>query len=248
MKYKRIAIDKLNVAVSYQRQVSRTMVSTIVTNYQADCFGTLTVGLREDGTYWVVDGQTRLEAARKLGLRNVPCMVFESEGQSHEAQLFRLVNNQRHMSLAAKVKAQLIEGDPDTHAVSEIVAGRGFELCFDKSGGWPRIRTFKPLFDLYEAGLLERALDVVRLTWSYGDGDGDDQALQLPVLGGLRLFMKRYGSIVSDEQLSKKLSKYTCAQLVAKCDARKMQGGSRASALCDVICDLFGKEKLDAKV
>jgi hypothetical protein len=57
-------------------------------NWQA--FGTLIVGQRSDGSYWIVDGMQRYRICVMLHVPIVPCTVFPSAGYQHEAQVFTL--------------------------------------------------------------------------------------------------------------------------------------------------------------
>ena len=78
---RKINVDDLNIAESYQRTIVPARVNRIAKEIDPDAFGSLTVGERRDQTLWVVDGFQRLTAARKLGINSVPCDVFQSEGQ-----------------------------------------------------------------------------------------------------------------------------------------------------------------------
>ena len=78
---RKIAVEELNISDAYQRTIVQARANRIAKNLDQDAFGSLTVGQRNDGSFWVVDGMQRLTAARKLGIAMVPCDVFQSEGQ-----------------------------------------------------------------------------------------------------------------------------------------------------------------------
>lgn len=44
--------------------------------------------MREDGSYWLLDRQHHIEAAKRLGIKSVPVWVFNSTGWQQEAELF----------------------------------------------------------------------------------------------------------------------------------------------------------------
>jgi hypothetical protein len=46
------------------------------------------VGLRSDGTYWVINGQHHIEAEIRLGTPSLEYHVFDSLGWEHEKEIF----------------------------------------------------------------------------------------------------------------------------------------------------------------
>lgn len=236
MKYRKIKTESIQIAQAYQRSLRVSMASQIVRCFEADAFGVLVVGERSDGSLWCVDGQTRLKAAVKLGLDDVPCLVFESRGKEHEATLFRLLNTQTNQSKLQKIKAQLCEGDPDTLEMISIVERCGFKIGFNGEKSWPHIRSLVPVERAYIQGILPRVLNVINNAWGPVK---DIHALQVPILGGLTKLLMQHGEVISDAELVTRLQKYTVSQLVSQCEARKMQGGSREDAMKDVLIHVW---------
>jgi hypothetical protein len=144
---RKISVDDLNISDAYQRTIVPSRVSRIAKNLDQDAFGSLTVGQRRDGSYWVVDGMQRLTAARKLGIGMVPCDVFDSEGQEHEARVFRLKNRERtNVSSVSLFRAQLTEGDEQSMEIERVVRKAGLKLALKEEGcGWPYVRAVKAL-------------------------------------------------------------------------------------------------------
>ena len=240
MKYRKIKTEEIQIAAAYQRSLRTSMVSKIVKNYESDAFGVLVVGQREDGSLWCVDGQTRLKAAVKLGIDEVPCLVFDSNGKSHEAALFRMLNTQTNQSKLQKMKAQLCEGDPNTHELNSIVERCGFKIGFNGEKSWPHIRSIVPIEQAYEKGILDRVLHIVSGAWGNMQ---DTHALQVPVLGGLSKLIASHGDVINDIELIGRLQRFAVPQLVAQCEARKMQGGSRADAMRDVLVQVWNRNR-----
>lgn len=246
MKYRKVNTEKIQVAPAYQRALRSTMVSTIVKGFEEDAFGVLVIGERTDGSLWCVDGQTRLKAAVKLGMTDVPCLVFTSKGKEHEATLFRLLNTQTAQSKLSRFKALLCEGDPNTEEMNAIVERCGFKIGYSGEKSWPHIRTVIPVEKAYTKGVLPRVLQIVSDTWGATE---DIHALQVPMLGGLTKFISEFGDVVADKEIVARLQKFTVPQLVAQCEARKMQGGNREDAMKDVLVHIWNrnrKKRLDA--
>lgn len=147
---RKIAVEELNISDAYQRTIVPARVNRIAKNLDQDAFGSLTVGQRGDRSYWVVDGMQRLTAARRLSIAQVPCDVFQSDGQEHEARVFRLKNRERtNVSATDLFKAQLTEGDRQSLEIADVVRRAGLKLRLDLSTsgghGWPYIKAVKAL-------------------------------------------------------------------------------------------------------
>jgi hypothetical protein len=188
---RKIGVDELNISDAYQRTIVPGRVNRIAKNLDQDAFGSLTVGQRKEGSYWVVDGMQRLTAARKLGIAMVPCDVFESEGQEHEARVFRLKNRERtNVSSIALFRAQLTEGDEQSVQIAGIVKDAGFRLAIrDEKSGWPFIRAVKALersFSRVGADGLSLGLSILSEAWP-----GEDHALQGDMIYGMCLFIHK---------------------------------------------------------
>jgi hypothetical protein len=52
---RKISVDELNISDAYQRTIVPARVNRISKNLDQDAFGSLTVGERRDGTFWVVE-------------------------------------------------------------------------------------------------------------------------------------------------------------------------------------------------
>lgn len=110
-------IDKqlLNIDHTYQRDViSITRVAAIRADWNWIACGTLIVAEREDGTFWVVDGQTRKRAAEpRADVPKLPCLVFQSTEKAFEAKAFKDVNENRGaVKSTQKYKAALVAREP----------------------------------------------------------------------------------------------------------------------------------------
>lgn len=227
---RKISVDELNISDSYQRTIVPSRVNRIAKNLDQDAFGSLTVGHRRDGSYWVVDGMQRLTAARKLGIAMVPCDVFESEGQEHEARVFRLKNRERtNVSALALFNAQMTEGDPQTLEIAAVVKRAGFKLRLRDEGGqgWPYIKAVKALersFQRVGADGLQCALAILSEAWP-----GEDGALQGDMIEGVCWFIKKHEQF-DQRRLVDRLSKKSITGVIRAADANFKLGRDRSSS------------------
>jgi hypothetical protein len=246
---RKIGVDELNISDAYQRTIVPARVNRIAKNLDQDAFGSLTVGQRNDGTYWVVDGMQRLTAARKLGIAMVPCDVFESEGQEHEARVFRLKNRERtNVTSIALFRAQLTEGDRQTLEIASIVKKAGLKIALrDEKQGWPYIRAVKGLERSYARvggdGLL-KALQILTEAWPAEDG-----ALQGDMIDGMCMFMAKNEGF-DEQRLIERLKLKAVSGVVRAADAKYRLGQdahdsggqySRTMATCEAIAFIYSK-------
>lgn len=78
-----------NDRAHYQRNRIEERVEEKLKHYHAWKEKHCVVAQREDGTYWIINGQHHADAAMRLGATSVPCFVFNSTGWKFEAQVFK---------------------------------------------------------------------------------------------------------------------------------------------------------------
>lgn len=127
-------IDKheLNIDHAYQREkVSLGKVQQIQSSWSWVGCGMILVALRKDGTYWVMDGQHRVLAARnRSDIDELPCLVFSVESKNDEAAGFLVANTQRKpVTAIAKYKAMVLTKDATAMAVDEVLDRLGIEVA-----------------------------------------------------------------------------------------------------------------------
>lgn len=253
---RKIAVDDLNIAESYQRTIVPARVNRIAKGLDQDAFGSLTVGERRDGTLWVVDGMQRLTAARKLGIASVPCDVFQSDGQEHEARVFRLKNKERtNVTACSLFRAQLVEGDPQTVEIARVVQDAGLKLRFDNGkAGWPFVKAVVALERAHRrngSDGLATVLAVICEAWG-----GESDALRGDIIGGVSWFLKRNGDC-DIERLVSRLRVKSVSAVIRASDAtfrlereRSSSSGCRDVATCFAIESVYFKglrrKKVDA--
>ena len=215
---RKINVEKLRISDAYQRTIVPARVGRIEKSFDADAFGSLTVGERRDASLWVVDGMQRLTAAIRLGIESVPCDVFQSEGPEHEAKVFRLKNKERtSVSACSLFRAQLVEGDPQTVDIARVVQEAGLKLKLDEgSSGWPYVKAVVALEGAYRrigrGGLLE-ALALIIKAWP-----GDPDCLRGDVIGGMSWFIRR-NEMFDRSRLIAKLTRTSVVSIIRASDA-----------------------------
>jgi hypothetical protein len=105
-----VAVDELKIDHTYQRpEVSDNNTLALARGFNWVAFNSIVVMERTNGDKYVVDGQQRLLAARRRGdIREVPCILFKSDGREHEARAFISLNIRRtNVPAVAKFNASV---------------------------------------------------------------------------------------------------------------------------------------------
>ena len=128
-----IALGQLVVDKTYQREIGGagvTHVNHLLREFNWNCYQPIIVGEREDGRFAVIDGQHRLEAARKHPLIDeLPCYVVDAPGVAAQASIFAAVNGRR-LALTSQQKfwAAHAGGDAKAIEVARLCAVAGVAI------------------------------------------------------------------------------------------------------------------------
>lgn len=128
----------LNVDHSYQRNtIRRDRITTIARAFRWSEFGTLSVVLRQNGSFHVTDGQHRLAAANLIPtIKEVPCIVFESNDLKEEARAFLGINRLRTpVGSVDKYYASKVAGDEVSAYIGDLCMRNGIEISNSNTNG-----------------------------------------------------------------------------------------------------------------
>lgn len=159
-----LPVSVIEVDPEYQRGLNKERVGVIARNFRWAAFGVLTVSYR-DGSYWVVDGQHRLVAAKRVGARTVPCIILPSTTAADEAGLFSDMNKVRGPLRATDVfRAKVTAKDADALAIVDACKSRGIAVSTKGTHHLRSISSVATLEWIYKRGgtdLLLQVLDII---------------------------------------------------------------------------------------
>lgn len=125
-------IDKslIDVDPTYQRGLDENRVLKILDWFSWRSFGALTLAKAPDGRYHAIDGQHRLEAAKRHpAVKLVPCTIIEADGTVSEAETFVTVNaNRKNVSPLEMYWAELAADDPEALTIAQVTNRAGVEI------------------------------------------------------------------------------------------------------------------------
>lgn len=237
-----VQLHLLNIDRSYQRGIT-PRYKNIVKTFDPDALGIPLVGQREDGTLWVVDGQQRCEALKELGKREVRAEVFVSKGPEHEAQVFKLVNQNRTRLRSEELfNALLTAGDEDCWKVKEALDKYKFIVPMhgaivkpdDKANS---VRCVNILVKIYQSKgqeCLDFILDTIKESWP-----DDPLRVKNEIVEGLWMFYSNMKGSIDKERLLKNLNTVTPSKLIY---SAQLGIGSKASNMAEAIAKVYRKK------
>ena len=130
----------LRIDTRYQREIGeagRQHVNRIVKAFNWNCYQPIIVTEGADGSYAVIDGQHRFEAAKKHPLiDSLPCYIIDAPEVSTQAQIFVDVNsNRRGLTSSQKFWASHAAGDKSATALAAICEKADVKILRGPQGG-----------------------------------------------------------------------------------------------------------------
>lgn len=183
-----LKIAELNVDPSYQRRLYETRIANITSKFDPDLIQTIVVSKREDGTYWLLDGQHRVESLRRLGKSVVLADVREGLSHEREAILFWQLNSGSSRPTSyEQFQARLTGKEPIAVAVSNTVEKYGYHVGrVAEEGG---IQATSALETVYNMGKLAKTMSILSTAWPM-----DRMARESSMILGLGSFLLTYDS------------------------------------------------------
>lgn len=204
-----IHTDRLTSGLPYQRPVNPKEVDRLIREWDERLLDPITVSFR-DGKFYVVDGQHRISAMRRMNGGNgvmVNCKVYSGLTYEQEAALcYRLDKAKKRLSLSQSTNALAESGtDPETSEIRQLVENCGFVWALGKSKGRTgEIVTTRALVNAYR--LLGGAAFTRMLQLLWDAWEGDPRSLTASILSGMALFVKTYETEMNDSTFVKRLS------------------------------------------
>lgn len=205
-----------------QRPLNETHMRNIAKNYNPALFGLGQASLREDGCYYVMDGQHRCLAAIASGhgAVEVPFQVHRGLTVAQEAEFFQKVNgNKLQVSAFAMFMTGVQAQNPVCLDVNRIVQSFGLTVSIGSSEG--TISAVAALLELYDgkvraverkqnssppelprSHLLTRSLTVLTQAWGR-----DRSAFDSVLLKSVAAFIYKHDTKMEGARLARHLAK-----------------------------------------
>jgi hypothetical protein len=201
-----LPVNLLRVDPNYQRPAGPKKIKAISDNFKLTSAGVLLVSQRSNGQYFVMDGQHRLEAMKKLDIQFVECKVYRGLSAKEEAETFIFCNLVRKNPTAIDVfKARLFTEDPIAVEIKKIVEKHGlFILSTNTAKKSPKdiraIAAIEEVYTRYGAPFLEEILILLARTW-----DGELSAFDTTLIEGITDFHLKYQGLYTRDEFIRKV-------------------------------------------
>ena len=186
--YKTLQVSELKLA-PYQRGVYASKIRKYAQNFDYDVFGVPLVSQR-DGSYWIVDGQNRVEALKLKGIKTVLCQVLHGLSYEEEAMKFVKLNTDRTvLSANQKFHARVESGEEKAFKIAEIIHkndltyGRNSNKRNDNQIG--AISCIERIMGSHGEKHLDRVLRTIKKSWC-----GTADSLNRDILVGVSTFFE----------------------------------------------------------
>ena len=246
---KLVPLGKMRVSPVAQRELKEYRVALLLEEFDLEQFGLPVLNLR-DGSYYIIDGQHRIEALKRfLGddweIQHVECRVYSGLTEIEEANMFDRLNNVLAVNNFDKFRVRVTAGRPVETHVQKIVEKTG--LCISRNKGSGAIGAVSTLVRIYnraDPATLYRTLKIVRD--SFGDA-----GMESRVIDGIGHLCQRYNGSLDDSFATERLGSMRggVGGLISKAEVLRKQTGHQishcvAAAAVDVINSKRGGKKL----
>jgi hypothetical protein len=198
----------------YNRPVNDCRVKDIAKNYDESLVGIIILSIREDGNYFIVNGQHRKLGIEKAGGTHSLCQVFIGLTLQEEAEMYKkLSDTTKAIPAINSFKAKLVLKDEASLSIMRIVKSLGLEIYFKgKSPAKKRILAVTSLESLYRSfsntkttveeinTYFKRCLYIITQSWG-----GNPRSYDQRMLNSFRVFMKQYKDDINDKTLIRRL-------------------------------------------
>ena len=172
--------------------------------------------------HWIIDGQTRAQAARRYGLDKLPAIVAHGLTEEREAELFLKANRDRlRVNAIDRHRAEAIAQEARALIIDEVLASNGLMLgAVNKSKNGYHLESETELRainavcaceEVYKDGageLLDRSLRIIEASFH-----ADSARFRGNIIKGIGYFLARDTWGADDEKVTKQLSKIESAKL-----------------------------------
>ena len=240
-----LSTARLTSGLPYQRTVEEKDVDRLIEEWDDRLLEPLIVSFR-DGKFYLIDGQHRLSALRKMnGNRDVMvlCKVFNGMTYSDEAKLcYQLDKSKRRLSLAQSTNALVESGsDAETEDIRRLIHEAGFSWALGKAReGDHEIVVTRAIINAYQelgAATFARMLSLLEACWH-----GDPHSLNAAMISGMTVFLKTYGLDLNDDSFSNRMAAVDPQEIVrrSKTDFSTSNKGLRVAR---VLLEKYNKQR-----
>lgn len=222
--YKPLFPGNLKVDPLYQRELNQKKVDKIVAEWNYDLVNEPKVSQRQDGNYFIFNGQHTIAAHMAHEGMNTPimCKVYHGVSWEEEKELFIAQNGiSSDPTTWEKLRALFNAGDKDVRDMVEGAAQAGVQVQFKTQGdAFARCIAVSAIMSMYKA--LPRkdyvtALQLIAACWG-----GQKESYTAGFIKGMTSLFKKYNGQFKITEMRKCLARHTTEFYIR--EAKDMNG------------------------
>lgn len=127
-----IDVDQINIDPEYQRLLDDDRARKLASAYTLGAAGAVSLSRRQDGTLWCYDGQTRLAAAIRSGVRQVPAVIVPGSKEKEAAWFLMINEGRKRVHVRDRHKAGVVAKDESAIKANRLI--EKFDLVISNGG------------------------------------------------------------------------------------------------------------------
>lgn len=242
MKLRTLNVKDLATDMSYQSPVKESQVTRIVNNFDEGSIGTIYVNLRANGIYYIIDGQHRVTALKRLGMPTVKAEVYVGLSIEEEAKKYKDFNTRPTKSPNSIAKADIKYGDEFAEMILFSVLESGMDIDYDNQnpryGYISAYRSLERVYKKYGGSGLTETLKFIKDTF------GNEKIyFQGFIIEGFAKFLATYYENIKKDDLTERLRKKGFSDFNAEINKQRPSFKSKKECLPFVLADIHNKKR-----
>lgn len=242
-----IRLCDMTVYPEAQRRFKPKWAAELANKFDPQLLGILTLNMRNDGSYAVINGQHRRAAGQIAGYNEfaVTCHVYRGLTLAEEAKLFLALNNNRNVAAIDMFVVGVLEGNETSVGVSRVLQEFGIEVGTGNHLAFMAVRTAKSIFE--DSGAVSgeeafrTALRIATDAWA-GPETAKKGYLNGTIIHGLALMALMYGPKLDPDSMAAKLKKWDPQGLIGNIRGRRAtHQGSSGTVARVVLTEIYNK-------
>jgi len=202
-RFRWLELGELEVSIHAQRRFIQASGDKLALKFDLDKMGNPVISER-DGRFFIIDGQTRVYAAKKFGFADtdkVQCAVYEGLTEKQEADLFLALNDSKAVGAFDKFRVGVNAGREEESNINRVVGAQRLHVARSRRpDGIASVASLRTAYNRTGAAGLGTTLRILR------DGFGD-AGFDGPLIDGINLCIHRYNGRVDEERMVDRLSR-----------------------------------------
>lgn len=236
-----VPFGAMRVDDKVQRELIPAWVKRLAREWRLDDVGIITLSLRDDGNYYIVDGQHRWAAALERGLSDTKalCHIYRKLDPEEQARLFLSLNANRKVSPYDLYRVGLQAGDPVCLNIRKVLRSHGLKVARNTGDG--NVMCVSTLLKLCsrDEKLLDDVCALIVETWGTRPA-----ALERVIFEGMGLISARYNGEIDKGILTTKLAKYRGGPAALAGDAKGLRDYKHSTlrrCVAEIVVDTYNK-------